>query len=86
MSAEDLRHLKEIVSDFGIGFTMLPDYSETLDGESWTDYQKLSAGGTPIQSIRRMGRALATIQLGRGLGSVADAQPHIWKKHTASGR
>ena len=64
---------------------MLPDYSETLDGESWTDYQKLDGGGTPIQSIRRMGRALATIQLGKGLGKTG-LRPHIWKKHAASGR
>ena len=65
LSSEDLRHLKEILSDFAVPYVMLPDYSETLDGESWPDYQKLSAGGTPIQSIRGMGRALATIQLGR---------------------
>ena len=77
VSAEDLRHLKEILSDFGIDFAMLPDYSETLDGESWTDYQKLAAGGTPIESIRRMGRALATIQLGRGLGAMRTAAAHL---------
>jgi nitrogenase molybdenum-iron protein NifN len=67
LSPEDLRYLKEILSDFGSDYTLLPDYSDTLDGESWEDYQKLSAGGTPIQSIRNMGRASATIQLGRGL-------------------
>ena len=77
VSAEDLRHLKEVLSDFGIAFNMLPDYSETLDGESWTDYQKLSAGGTPIQSIRRMGRTLATIQLGRGLGTARSAAAYL---------
>ncbi len=67
LSAEDLRHLKEIVAAFGVPFTMLPDYSETLDGEAWAEYQKLSAGGTAIASIRGMGRATATIQLGRSL-------------------
>lgn len=65
LSSADLRHLKEILADFSVDFTMLPDYSETLDGESWADYQKLSSGGTPIASIRRMGRASATIELGR---------------------
>ena len=63
LSAEDLRYLKEILGDFGIGYTLLPDYSETLDGESWSEYQKLSSGGTSVQSIREMGRAQATIQL-----------------------
>ncbi len=67
LSAEDLRHLKEILSDFGLAFTLLPDYSETLDGESWAEYQKLSAGGTPIKAIRDMGRAQATIEFGNSL-------------------
>jgi len=59
-----------VLTDFGIDYTMLPDYSETLDGESWAEYQKLSKGGTPIESIRRMGKALATIQLGRSLAGL----------------
>ena len=52
LSAEDLRHLKEILAAFGATFTMLPDYSETLDGESWADYQKLSTGGTTSRRSR----------------------------------
>jgi nitrogenase molybdenum-iron protein NifN len=67
LSPADIRHLKEIVSGFGIASTMFPDYSETLDGESWPEYQKLSAGGTPVEAIRGMGRAAATIQMGRSL-------------------
>lgn len=67
LSAEDLRHLKEILAAFGKNFTMLPDYSETLDGEAWDEYRKLSSGGTPIESIKKMGRAAATIQLGASL-------------------
>lgn len=67
LSAADLRHLKAILEDFHIPFTMLPDYSETLDGESWTDYQKLSPGGTPLAAIRHMGRACGTIQFGKTL-------------------
>jgi nitrogenase molybdenum-iron protein NifN len=67
LSAADLRHLQEIIADFQLPCTMLPDYSETLDGESWSDYQKLSPGGTPVTAIRAMGRAAATIELGRSL-------------------
>ena len=67
LSTEDLRHIKEILNDCGINHTLLPDYSETLDGESWEDYQKLSAGGTSLKSIKGMGRASATIQFGRSL-------------------
>ena len=73
LSPADLRHLKEIVSGLGARFTMFPDYSETLDGESWPEYQKLSAGGTPVEAIRGMGRAAATIQLGRSLEGMRSA-------------
>lgn len=69
LSAADLRHLQEILDDFHLPYTMLPDYSETLDGESWSDYRKLSPGGTQVAAIRSMGRAKATIQLGRSLAS-----------------
>jgi len=67
LSPADLRHLKEILSDFPIENTLLPDYSETLDGESWSDYQKLAPGGTSIAAIRSMGAACKTLQLGRSL-------------------
>jgi nitrogenase molybdenum-iron protein NifN len=67
LSAEDLRYLKEVLTDFGLNYTMLPDYSETMDGESWADYQKLSEGGTPIKAIQAMGRAMGTLQFGRSL-------------------
>jgi nitrogenase molybdenum-iron protein NifN len=77
LSSEDLRHLKEILNDFRLPFTMLPDYSETLDGESWSEYQKLSQGGTTVQSITGMGTAEATIQLGRSLKGTRSAAAHL---------
>jgi nitrogenase molybdenum-iron protein NifN len=80
LSAEDLRHLKEILLDFGIEFTLLPDYSETLDGESWSEYQKLSAGGTPTTAVKAMGRSLATIQFGRSLVGLKTAAAYLEKK------
>jgi nitrogenase molybdenum-iron protein NifN len=80
LSSADLRHLKEIMTDFGIDFTLLPDYSETLDGESWADYQKLSSGGTSIVSIKRMGRAVTTIQLGHSLKGQKSAGRYLEEK------
>ena len=80
LSAEDLRHLKEILTAFGAPFTMLPDYSETLDGGAWADYQKLSTGGTPIESIKKMGGALVTIQLGRSLEGIKTAASCLEEK------
>lgn len=79
LSPEDLRHIAEILHDCGIDFTLLPDYSETLDGESWTDYQKLSGGGTTLKSIKGMGRASATIQLGQSLKGQNSAASYLEK-------
>lgn len=77
LSASDLRHLQEIMADFHLPCTMLPDYSETLDGESWSDYQKLSPGGTPLSAIQAMGKAKATIQLGRSLADQDTAASYL---------
>jgi len=77
LSAADLRHLKEILDDFQLSYTMLPDYSETLDGETWSDYRKLSPGGTPVSLIRAMGRSVATIQLGKGLAFTDTAASYL---------
>ncbi|MCK5493481.1 MAG: nitrogenase, partial [Candidatus Omnitrophica bacterium] len=46
VSPEDIRHLKEIVSDFKMAAVFVPDYSDTLDGANWDEYQKISKGGT----------------------------------------
>ena len=67
VSAADLRHLKEILADFGLPFTLLPDYSETMDGATWSEYQKLQSGGTTLAEIRALGSAQAAIEFGRTL-------------------
>lgn len=80
LSTEDLRHLKEILLSYRVPFTLLPDYSETLDGESWADYQKLPAGGTPLGDIKEMGRASATIQFSPCLSSRMSASQYLEKQ------
>ena len=45
LSPADHRHFHEILSDFGVAYNMLPDYSQTLDGPMWTEYHKISQGG-----------------------------------------
>lgn len=81
VSCADLRHLKEIVSDFGLEQVLLPDYSDTLDGPAWSEYQNIPAGGTTVGAIRTMGRAAATIQCGRTLAMDQSAGDVIQKKH-----
>lgn len=65
VSTEDLREFREILESFGVEYTMLPDYSETLDGGSWETYQKLPEGGTRLSDIAKMGSSRATLYLGK---------------------
>ena len=67
LSPEDLRYLKEVVDDFRYPSVILPDFSLTLDGPALEDCDKIPRGGTPIEDIRRMGGADATIEFGSTL-------------------
>jgi nitrogenase molybdenum-iron protein NifN len=67
VSTADLRQLKDIFADFHLPFILLPDYSESMDGATWSEYEKLQSGGTPIAAIRALGSAQAAIEFGRTL-------------------
>jgi nitrogenase molybdenum-iron protein NifN len=67
VSPADLRHLKEILDDFGLRAIVVPDISDTLDGPIELDYEKIPAGGTPLADILAMGRSRATLEFGRTL-------------------
>ena len=62
ISPEDIRHLKDIFTYFGLEATLLPDYSDALDNGIWSQYEKNIEFGTSIESIRRCGQAQATIE------------------------
>jgi nitrogenase molybdenum-iron protein NifN len=80
VSTADLRHLKEILADFGLNYTLLPDYSETMDGETCLLYEKLQTGGTPLNAIAATGSAKASIEFGRTLASTETAGTSLQKK------
>jgi len=63
-SCADLRELASITKAFGLTHTLLPDFRKTLEGGSWDRYHRLSPGGTPVESIRTMGHAEATLEFG----------------------
>ncbi len=65
VSPADIRYLKEVLADFGMDGIILPDFSETLDGPARLDYEKIPAGGTPLQAIKAMGTSRATVEFGR---------------------
>ncbi|MDR1809360.1 MAG: nitrogenase [Prevotella sp.] len=69
ISPEDIRHLKEIVADFGIEAMLFPDYSDTLDSTSWESYQRIAKGGTPLDALKRSALATVSVELGYILNS-----------------
>lgn len=69
VSPADIRYLKQILEDFGLAGIILPDLSETLDGQAQLDYEKIPAGGTPLAEIKAMGRSRATLEFGRTMFS-----------------
>ncbi len=71
VSPADLRHLRELMEDFEMDFSIVPDYSDPLDGPVWGDYHKIPAGGTPAREIAKLGRASAVIELA---STIADKQ------------
>jgi nitrogenase molybdenum-iron protein NifN len=73
ISPADIRYLKEVLGDFGVPGIILPDISETLDGQAQLDYDKIPAGGTPLLAIKAMGASRATLEFGRTLFPQATA-------------
>ena len=71
ISPADLRYLFEIFEDFGLKPMVLPDYSKTMDGTLWSEYQKIPAGGTLIDRIRESANASASLQMGRIINAEA---------------
>lgn len=67
ISTADIRYLRDVCDDFAIDATILPDYSDTLDGQALNDYPLIPEGGTPLKAIAQMGGAKATIELGATL-------------------
>ncbi|HEY3274086.1 MAG TPA: nitrogenase component 1 [Methanocella sp.] len=64
ISPADIREIKRILDQTGLAYTLLPDYSLTLDRPYGGQYRKISPGGTRTADIARMTGAQATIQFG----------------------
>ena len=69
----DLDELKEIIEAFDLRPVVVPDLSDSLDGHlPDTDFSPLTTGGTPMDEIRTLGEAAATIVLGASMGKAGD--------------
>jgi nitrogenase molybdenum-iron protein NifN len=64
ISTADIREIKRVLETFGLDYTMIPDYSLTLDRPYQPEYRKIAPGGTKTEDISRMSGARATIQFG----------------------
>lgn len=80
VSPADLRYLKEIVADFGLEPMVLPDYSRTLDGGLWSQYERIPAGGTTVEAIAAAGGARASIEFGSVLASQSDTAATVLER------
>lgn len=80
VSCADYRLLAEIMNDFGLDCTMLPDLSLTMDRPALLEYEKVPDGGTSMERIRSMGRSMATIEFGRTLESAVTAGTTLHEK------
>jgi nitrogenase molybdenum-iron protein NifN len=77
VSAEDIREIKSILAAFGAKGTVMPDYSDSLDGESWAEYSRLPEGGTPLEAIAAMSRSAGSLQLGTAIPEGRDAAAYL---------
>jgi nitrogenase molybdenum-iron protein NifN len=77
VSPADLRYLKELLADFALPATLLSDYSDTLDGGAWSEYQLIPPGGTRLEDLRRMGSALATVEFSSTFEPARTAGAHL---------
>ena len=80
VSSADYRLLKQIMADFGLSCTMLPDLSETMDRPALLEYEKVAEGGTPLAAIETMGCSRATIEFGRTLSDKESSSLTLQKK------
>ncbi|SHK39614.1 nitrogenase molybdenum-iron protein NifN [Desulforamulus aeronauticus DSM 10349] len=64
ISPADIREIKRWLELMQVSYTLLPDFSDTLDRPYQRPYRKMPEGGTPLADIAAMGGAAATLQLG----------------------
>jgi len=64
ISPAEVRYIKRLLNDWGLGYILLPDISETLDAPLSGDLPRISAGGTPLAEIRDLANSAATLTLG----------------------
>ena len=80
VSPEDIRHMQDVFGDFGLKVTIIPDFSDSLDGGIWQKYEKNIEHGTSIEDIRLSGSARASIEFGTSKDSSLSAGDYLLRK------
>ncbi|MEK7392133.1 MAG: nitrogenase component 1 [Fibrobacterota bacterium] len=65
VSPADLRHLREILTAFGLHGTLVPDYADRLDGPALAEAGPLPEGGTSAAEMKALPGCKASIEFGR---------------------
>ncbi|MDR3522843.1 MAG: nitrogenase iron-molybdenum cofactor biosynthesis protein NifN [Acetobacteraceae bacterium] len=68
----DIEELVELIESFGLGVVVLPDISGSLDGVVPDAYTATTFGGTTVQQVAGMSRALHTIAIGEHMRRPAE--------------
>jgi len=69
ISPADVRYLRRLLDDWGLGYILLPDISETFDAPLSKEMPLIPVGGTPLEDIRDTANSISTMTLG---GSVQE--------------
>jgi nitrogenase molybdenum-iron protein NifN len=85
LSCEDLRHLKELCRLCELPVVLLPDYSDTLDGGSWSSYQRIPRGGTSIAQVRQALHGHTILALGDVSANAAGSAGRYLEEECGSG-
>ncbi|GAB4358598.1 MAG: nitrogenase iron-molybdenum cofactor biosynthesis protein NifN [Oricola sp.] len=73
MTPGDLDELRTIIEDFGLEPTFLPDLAGSLDGHIPEDFTPTTIGGTGVDEVAAMGRAIRTMAIGEQMVPAAEA-------------
>jgi len=71
-----------LVQAFGLGATLVPDYSERLDGPALDEMPLMSAGGTTMDQMRALPGSRMAVEFGRTIAPRISATSYLgeaWK-------
>ncbi|AEI38198.1 nitrogenase iron-molybdenum cofactor biosynthesis protein NifN [Zymomonas mobilis] len=71
-TAADIEALRDIIESFGLYPVILPDISGSLDGHVPENWMSTTMGGTRMEEVANMARAVHTIAIGEHMRKPAD--------------